>query len=833
MDMSRLVDPTICPDCRALLDPAATCPACGLEVTGPLATELWQRMVAADHVVEQLRARSGAVRVPAPAPGTTARKPSTAGLPTFPRQAPTPPPRTRLLPSASVPVVLLSLGALCLLVAAAVFVAVAWSVLGLTGRTLVLLGVTGLLATVAVVLTRKNLRGAAETFWLVVAGMLTVDLLGAQSAGLAGLDALDWRGTGALVGGALFAMGVGVGLWARRQPVVRLYGAEAVAVLGALLLCASNVWFAENPAVACTIAVPLLAAVFLGLRRSLFVAAYGAGVLGLVSWLVLFVTGWDRAMEQVGFGAWWSHARGWPLLAAALLAAVAVHFPAVPRHLRAVAAGLTLLSLALLADAPQAAVTETRDLVVAAGIVLALGLIAYAAPRAWALGATVLAALGVLGLGLALTIAPWDVLARQASDGSGPIDLRLVGWDTGIAAWTYAALAIAAAATLALLLRRVPQPRLVLATAWVGAVAPAVLALGGLALVLRLEPPLWAGVLTGLLATGAAGAATWWVREQPEAAWSGALATAYLAVLTLRAAAVDDLLLAVALSLFVLVLLVVHVLRELSGSTVSAALPGALAALVGAWAVVAWGERFHADNEAITLALAVYAAVVGLLAAPATRQATSRIAFEVSALVVAFAAVAYSTDFRTTAMALTVAGSAICVVAVARQDRQVFSWLGAVVLGVATVMRVALEVQAPELYTLPAAALLLTVGAWRLRTDKTANSFTALGSGLTLGLMPSLLLALGEPVSLRGALIGAAGVLVLATGVQQRLSAPFVLGAATTGLLALRHLEPYADAVPRWISLGAVGLALLLVGVTWEARRRNLETAGHYLADLR
>ncbi len=129
--------------------------------------------------------------------------------------------------------------------------------------------------------------------------------------------------------------------------------------------------------------------------------------------------------------------------------------------------------------------------------------------------------------------------------------------------------------------------------------------------------------------------------------------------------------------------------------------------------------------------------------------------------------------------------------------------------------------------------MLVAFGAWRLRTDESTSSFTALGSGLTLGLLPSLLLALDEPVSLRGALIGAAGVVVLAAGVQQRLAAPFVLGAATTGLLAVRHLEPYADAVPRWISLGAVGLALLLVGITWEARRRNLETAGRYLAALR
>ena len=248
---------------------------------------------------------------------------------------------------------------------------------------------------------------------------------------------------------------------------------------------------------------------------------------------------------------------------------------------------------------------------------------------------------------------------------------------------------------------------------------------------------------------------------------------------------------------------------------------------------MAWGAQLGSDDDAVAIALAVYAALVGVLAAPITRHLTSRITFEVSALVVGTVAATYPADAETSAMALTIVGSAICLVSVAKRDRELFSWLGAAVLGLATVLRVVLEVQAPELYTLPAAALLVAMGVWRLRNDETANSFTALGSGLTLALVPSLLLALDEPVSLRGALIAAAGVLVLAVGVQQRLAAPFVLGAVTTGLLALRHLEPYADAVPRWISLGAVGMALLVVGVTWEARRRNLETAGRYLADLR
>jgi hypothetical protein len=64
-------------------------------------------------------------------------------------------------------------------------------------------------------------------------------------------------------------------------------------------------------------------------------------------------------------------------------------------------------------------------------------------------------------------------------------------------------------------------------------------------------------------------------------------------------------------------------------------------------------------------------------------------------------------------------------------------------------------------------------------------------------------------------------------------AAPFVAGAITTGILALRHLGPVVDALPRWISLGSVGLALLVVGITWEQRRRDAATVGRYLGSLR
>ncbi len=832
--MSRLVDTTICPDCRGMLDAAATCTVCGLRLQGPLAAQLWTAMLTADSLVERLR------RAPVPAPvgaGASVRD-AEAGrpLPTYPTpMAPVAgqPAEPRRLPSASVPVVLLSLGALCLLVAAIVFAAVTWSVLGLTGRTLVLLAFTGILAATAVVLTRKTLRGAAETFWLVVAGMLTVDLLAAVSAGLAGLDGLSWRGTGAMVGIALLAMGILVGLWARTQTLGRLYGVEVVAVIGALVLCASNAWFAENPAVATTVAIPLLAASFVLLREREPFAAYGLGGLAAASWLVLLGIGWNRALELAAFGEWWSDFRGWPLLAAAAIAAVLVHAPGVPERARPVAAGLALVPLVLLANGPDGAGMPTRDLLVACATLVLLGLVTAFAPKAWALGSAALTALGIAFLGLWLVVGPWDVLSTLDLDGHSDPGVSLLAQDDNAASWSAVVAALAVVAAAVCLLRQLPAAVRAPARQVVGTVAPAVVALGALLLVLELEPPLWAGVLAAGLATAVAGGAAWWSRDRVLASIVGSGATAYLAVVTLYAACAAHLLTALTTTVLFLVLAMVTALRDRVGAVVSAGMAVVLAALAGGWAIVAWGLVMGADTEARTLVLATYAGLAGVVASPLTRRTSTRVALEAAAVVLAGAAVTYSTDERVIAMALTIVGTAICLVAVTARDRDLLGWAGAVVLGGATVIRVGADVQAPELYTLPAAALLIAFGAWKLSKEPETSSFKMLGSGLTLALLPSLLLALDEPVSLRGTLVGAAGVLVLAVGVQLRLAAPFILGAATTGILAVRHLEPVVDAVPRWISLGGVGLVLLLVGVTWEARRRNVETAQRYLAALR
>ncbi len=798
---------------------------------GPLALELWNAMLGADRLVEQLRATSTPpAAVPQPASAAPVAAPG-AVVPFVPAGAPAPAPRR--LPSASVPVVLLFLGALCLLVAAIVFVAVTWGILGLTGRTLVLLGVTTLLAAGAVLLTRKSLRGAAETFWLVVAGMLTVDLLAAESAGLLGLDTLPWRGVGALVGGALLVLGTAVGAWARTQPVTRLLGMEAVGVVGGLVLCVTNGWLAQDPAVGTTVAIVLLAGAFVLLRRPVPVTAYGLGLLSLVSWLVLLGMGLDRAAETAGLAEWWSELRGWPLVVAFLLAGALAHAPGVPTRARPVAAGLALAPLVALANAPWTVGTPTRDVLVECATLLALAAVTALAPLVWARGAAALTALGVLLLGARLLIAPWSVLADLTTDGSTPLDATMTGPDGGPVAGTAGVVALTLVVALATLLRHVPAAGRREASLGLGALAPAGLVLGGLVVVLQLEPPLWAGVLAAATAAVIAGAAAWWARDHLLAGVLGTLSTAYLTLLALFAASASELLIALTTTVTFVVAGVVCALRDRVVAPVSAAVAGGAATLLGGWVLVTWGVVMDADTEAQALAVATYAGLVGVLAAALSRRPSTRVTFEGAAALLAVIAVGTAGDRPATAMALTIVGSALCIMAVTNRDREVLGWGGAVVLGAATVLRVDAGVTAPELYVLPAAAVLVAVGAWRLRHDPQVGSFSTLGSGLVLGLVPSLLLALDEPVSLRGALVGAAGLVVLAAGIGLRLAAPFVVGAVTTALLALRHLEPVAEAVPRWISLGAVGLLLLLVGVTWEARRRNLATARHYLTALR
>jgi len=76
-------------------------------------------------------------------------------------------------------------------------------------------------------------------------------------------------------------------------------------------------------------------------------------------------------------------------------------------------------------------------------------------------------------------------------------------------------------------------------------------------------------------------------------------------------------------------------------------------------------------------------------------------------------------------------------------------------------------------------------------------------------------------------------VLVL-VGLRGRWSAPLVIGAAVGGVLVVRMAAPYVDAaVPRWVLIGAAGALLIATGVTWERRLQEARHMVGYVRSLR
>ncbi|HET6152960.1 MAG TPA: hypothetical protein VFE15_08385 [Marmoricola sp.] len=828
--MSLLVDATICPDCRAPLDPASSCTGCGLQLTGPLAARLFGTLQTADALVERIRVRGA--EVPGAATSLTAELPVAPPLPSARIPARTP----GRIPGTSVPAVLLGLGGLCVLVAASVFIAITWGALGLGGRTAVLSGITGLAGIASALMTRRGLRGGAETLWALSAALVTIDIAAARWAGL--LGDLAPRHTAGVIGGVLLIGSVVVGAWAGRTSTLRLVGPIGIAGLGAFTATAAEAWTAPHAAVASAIAVPVLtAAALLAPRlagRVVTGIGYALGAIAVIAWFVLLAQGADRASSDT-VGIWWQHFAGWPALAAAAWAAVPALDRRVPEPLRYIASSAALASLVLLGTGGSA--DAQAEVLVACAVAVVLATVSAVAPLVWARPAGVLTAVaGAVAL-VATAVRPLAVLTALPTTGparSPGLGLHLAHTTWTIAPWTAVVIAAVAAITAAGLIRHLPAA--VRRTAVFGWIAGSVItvALGAATCSLETAPELVYAVVAWTLLSALGGVATVAVRREPAALITGLAGSAYIVALGLRLAVGSHLLAAVFASAAALVL-AVAVGRARTDRLQGALLPllSGAAVLLAGFAATHWPYVVHATGNTAGLALAGTAALVGIAAARLGRTPAMRISIEATALLSGLAAALFPLDVPVAAITLTVTGAATALVSILHRDRDHVAWVAAVILTTGTVIRLAQHVDAPEALAVPVACVLLAAGIRRLLTDEGVSSRRALSSALSLGLAPSLVLALGDPVSMRGALVGAAGLAVLALGASRRWGAPFVAGAVVTGTLALRHLGPVAEALPRWISLGSVGVLLLGVGITWEARRQDAYAAERYLAALR
>jgi hypothetical protein len=701
----------------------------------------------------------------------------------YPTPQPAPARRTGLS-AASVPRILLGLGATCLLVAAVIFLAVAWSWLGIGGRTTVLVGLTATTGLLGQWLSRRDLRVAAEALTTVALGLLGLDLVGARDAGWLG-PLPDDRFV-ALMGGTLLVASVGLCL-----PVRRPFVPQLVAPFSLALLVAGLAWdtgHSQVVATVTTLAYVALAELGRRLRTGLLPWISGAGA--LLTAIILLGASWTDAADHTDLRGLWLDGHGYGLLAVAgvaLLPWLMFRGNDDVRQLAcaASAAVLTCAAAVPLLDEGVTALT----LGAAASVVFWAAVSALAPPRWYAVPRVPLVgsilALAPVPIGLAVTAL--GNLLTVAEPFTADAAVRLEPADT---VGHPLLLPLAVAVTiLAAVLTTTRSP-------WVVRTVAAAVAAAGFVTAALFPLPLW--LFVAVLGP------------------FGLVIATPSAVLTL-------------LVLVEIVVLAAAVLLRRTGmaaSVASAILPAATAGVV--WVA---GHLAGTSYERLSLATLV---VLGVMALVLPRVEVEAVTAG-SVLVAATAGVTSAGDPSVSlAVHLTLAGAFVTASALVHRDRRALGGLGGLLLAAATWVRLLdLGVQAPEAYALPTAVALVLVGCDRLRRTPGTSTLTALLPGLALATVPSLLAALVDPLSPRAVLLGLACLVLLVGGSAVRWTAPVLVGSTVGGLLVLRELAPYAAETPQWVLIGAAGTLLIGVGVTWEARLRDLRQAASYLDRLR
>lgn len=233
--------------------------------------------------------------------------------------------------------------------------------------------------------------------------------------------------------------------------------------------------------------------------------------------------------------------------------------------------------------------------------------------------------------------------------------------------------------------------------------------------------------------------------------------------------------------------------------------------------------------------LAVLPVLAAIAAAAAVWGRAKPVGTVLAALLAVAEVVAVAQAHGLRAASLVCAGAGVVAVGAGFWRRvKAVGYLGTAFLMAASWLRLwAEDVEVIEAYTVPFSLVLLGIGWWHGRGGR-ISSWKAYGAGLLFTFGPSLA---AEPTALRSLLLGAVALGVTVAGARFRLQAPAVLGAVTLGVVAVRELAPWVGALvaatPRWVPIAVGGLLLLVIGATYEARKRDVVRLKNAVARLR
>jgi hypothetical protein len=128
----------------------------------------------------------------------------------------------------------------------------------------------------------------------------------------------------------------------------------------------------------------------------------------------------------------------------------------------------------------------------------------------------------------------------------------------------------------------------------------------------------------------------------------------------------------------------------------------------------------------------------------------------------------------------------------------------------------------PERWTVPAAVLMLSLGGATLWRSGQRGSWSTLGPGVVLLLLPSLVLSPVQGGTIRIVALTVVATVIVVLGAVGRLQAPLAVGGLVLAAHGIAQLGPgfvaLAETTPRWVVLSLAGAALLGLGVSYERR---------------